>query len=108
MQTGGDDGQTILITKLRRSAELAYLTEANVDRFPDQFGYHDVWDPTHLPSQPDTAPPDAIRVLNDDRHRGRVNVLFLDGHTVSMHYRELTPREFDPTWDTRPVTAAAQ
>ena len=96
---GGDDGACILITKLRRSSELVYLTEANANRLPEQFGFHDVWDPSHLPSEADGSPQLNARMLNDDRHRGRINLLYLDGHTVTKPYREVKPRDFDPTWD---------
>ena len=102
---GGDDGACIQMTKLRRSSDLVYLTEANANRLTDQFAFHDVWDPTHLPVAADGTPQATARVMNDDRHRGRLNVLFLDGHTVAMHYRELKPQDFDPKWGQNPPPA---
>jgi prepilin-type processing-associated H-X9-DG protein len=102
---GGDDGALIQVTKLRRSADLVYLTEANANRLPDTFAFHDVWDPSHLPSEADGSPQLNARVLNDDRHRGRINLLFVDGHVMTKHYRELKPRDFDPTWDLTAGTA---
>jgi prepilin-type processing-associated H-X9-DG protein/prepilin-type N-terminal cleavage/methylation domain-containing protein len=96
---GGDDGQSSLITKFRRTSELIYLTEANANRVPDQFAFHDVWDPEHLPAADDGALRRDARVMNDDRHRGRVNVLYFDGHVETKRFRDLKPKDFDPKWD---------
>lgn len=102
---GGDDGASILITKLRRSSELVYLTEANANRAPDRFPFHDVWDPAHLPVKGDGSRPPDPRVLSDERHRGRINLLFLDGHVETRPYRALKPQDFDPKWDQTPTFA---
>ena len=104
---GGDDGAIMLITKFRRSSELVYLTEANVNRTPDQFAFHDVWAPTHLPCAADGMPHRDARVMNDDRHRGRVNMLFLDGHVETRLYRDLRPKDFDPQWQSPQDNAPA-
>jgi prepilin-type processing-associated H-X9-DG protein/prepilin-type N-terminal cleavage/methylation domain-containing protein len=96
---GGDDGAASAVTRLRRSSEIVYLTEANANRFTDQFWAHDVWDTTHLPAEIDGSPQLNARMLNDNRHRGRVNLLFLDGHVVTKHYREVKRRDFDFTWE---------
>jgi prepilin-type processing-associated H-X9-DG protein/prepilin-type N-terminal cleavage/methylation domain-containing protein len=101
-----NDSACIQMTKLRRASDLVYLTEANANRLTDQFPFHDVWDPTHLPVAADGTRQETARVMNDDRHRGRLNVLFLDGHTVTMHYRELKPKDFDPKWGQIPSPAA--
>ena len=103
---GGDDGASIRITKLRRSSELVYLTEANVNRYPEQFAFHDVWDPKHLPVADDGTPQrETARMLDDQRHRGRVNLLYFDGHVATAHYRDLKPKDFDPKWDNTPTAA---
>jgi prepilin-type N-terminal cleavage/methylation domain-containing protein/prepilin-type processing-associated H-X9-DG protein len=97
--TGGDDSPMIRITRIRRSSEVAFLTEANaahVGRLPDQFWAHDVWEPKHFPvdaagnKQPLTA-----RVLDDERHKGQVNILYLDGHTGTKHYRDINKNDYD-------------
>jgi prepilin-type processing-associated H-X9-DG protein/prepilin-type N-terminal cleavage/methylation domain-containing protein len=95
---GGDDGACIPITKLGRTSDLVYLTEANSNRLPGQFAFHDVWDPTHLPVSANGTSQPTARVLADGRHRGRINLLYFDGHTATMHFRDLTPRDFDPKW----------
>lgn len=49
----------------------------------------DVWNPNHLPSGPDNARRVAL-----DRHRKRVNCLFIDGHSDKMDSLEITPWHF--------------
>ena len=63
----------------------------------DIFIYHDVWDPAHLPTagRPTYFVQRDARVLNDQRHRGRVNVLFLDGHAGTMMFRDVSRAQFD-------------
>jgi prepilin-type N-terminal cleavage/methylation domain-containing protein/prepilin-type processing-associated H-X9-DG protein len=94
--SGGDDGASINITRLPRPSEMVYLTEANNNRLTDYFAQHDVWDSTHLPSEADGTPRINARMLNDQRHRGRINLMYLDGHVVSKPYREVTRKDFDP------------
>ena len=105
--TGDDDSPLLAITKVRRSSEIVYLTEANANRQPEAFGFHDVWEPRHLPTDASGARqpnPMDVRVLNDGRHRGRINLLFLDGHAEMKHYRDVKRRDFDPRFG-EPVDA---
>jgi prepilin-type N-terminal cleavage/methylation domain-containing protein/prepilin-type processing-associated H-X9-DG protein len=94
--SAGDDGANIVITRLSRPSEMVYLTEANNNRLTDLFAFHDVWDSTHLPSEADGTPRLNARMLNDQRHRGRINLMYLDGHVTSKPYREVKRRDFDP------------
>ena len=95
-ETGDGDSPLIKITRIRRSAEIVYLAEANVNRLPDQFGFHDVWHPTHFPADDQGVRQQySARMLNDERHRGRINLLFLDGHAETRHYRDVKARDFD-------------
>jgi prepilin-type processing-associated H-X9-DG protein/prepilin-type N-terminal cleavage/methylation domain-containing protein len=94
---GGTDDASIVITKIRRSAEVVFLTEASVSRPVEQFCFHDVWDTSHLPTTggPMGALQRDARVLNDARHRGRINLLFLDGHAGTKMFKDVTRRDFD-------------
>jgi prepilin-type processing-associated H-X9-DG protein len=38
------------------------------------------------------------RVLNDKRHRGRINLLFLDGHASTKMFKDVARRDFDFLW----------
>jgi prepilin-type processing-associated H-X9-DG protein/prepilin-type N-terminal cleavage/methylation domain-containing protein len=93
-----DDAATA-ITTIRRASEIVYLTEANANRWTDQFWMHDVWDPTHFPTEVDGTRQLSARMLNDERHRGRLNLLFLDGHVTTKPYRDVKRRDFDWKWE---------
>jgi prepilin-type N-terminal cleavage/methylation domain-containing protein/prepilin-type processing-associated H-X9-DG protein len=94
---GGTDGAAIIVTKIRRSSEIVFLTEANSNRLPETFCFHDVWDPSHLPTvgRPSFARRVDARVLNDQRHRGRINLLYLDGHAGTKMYHDVSRADFD-------------
>jgi prepilin-type processing-associated H-X9-DG protein/prepilin-type N-terminal cleavage/methylation domain-containing protein len=93
--TGTDDSPLLQVTRVRRASEIVYLTEANANREPEQFWEHDVWQPNQLPLDANGAKQMTARVLNDERHRGQVNILYFDGHAGTKHYRELTVRDFE-------------
>lgn len=94
---GGSDGAAIIVTKIRRSSEIVFLTEANSNRLTETFCYHDVWDPSHLPTvgRPSYVRRVDARVANDQRHRGRINLLYLDGHAGTKMYRDVSRADFD-------------
>jgi len=102
--SGGNinDDVAINITKVPRSSEVVFLTEGSKTRRIDMFCYHDVWDVTHLPTSGPPSyyrnPDESVRVLNDQRHRGRINLVFLDGHAATKMYREVSRRDFDFLW----------
>ena len=89
--TGGGimDDASIVLTRLKRSSELVFLTEANSKSSVEFFNLHDVWAPEHLPTG------SAPRVLNDNRHGGRINILYLDGHAATKMFKEVRRSDFD-------------
>ena len=93
--TGNDDSPLLKVNRVRRPAEIVYLIEANANRFPTQFWEHDVWKADQLPLDAAGAKQMTARVMNDERHRGRVNILYFDGHAGTKHYREVAARDFD-------------
>jgi prepilin-type processing-associated H-X9-DG protein len=36
--------------------------------------------------------------MNDNRHRGKVNMLFLDGHVSAKNLKEIGRKDFDYLW----------
>ena len=78
------------VTKLVRSSETVFATEANANRPTHEFDLHDVWHVNHLPSGP-TA---ERRILDDQRHRGKANCVYLDGHVESRPFKSLAERDF--------------
>jgi prepilin-type processing-associated H-X9-DG protein/prepilin-type N-terminal cleavage/methylation domain-containing protein len=92
----GVSGPLINITRMPGSGRIVYITEANSGKnLPvDSFGIHDVFDPGHLPMV-GTTPQGSSRVLNDMRHGGRINLLYLDGHVETRMFRDVGRRDFD-------------
>ena len=87
-QPGGRVGTYLKITSLRRSAELILLTEANKNRPLDRLTLHDVWEPDHLPKMP------GVRVLDDRRHKGLIQIAYVDGHVDARPFKDLKPIDF--------------
>jgi prepilin-type processing-associated H-X9-DG protein len=77
------------MTKFKRSAEVVLLTEVNRNHSTNNFEYHDIWSPSHLPRYPGSC-----RMLDDARHRGNANVCYLDGHVVGRPFKSITERDF--------------
>ncbi len=84
----GNTGAFLKITSLRRGAELLLMTEANQNRAINDFEYHDIWHPNHMPNGSEP------RILNDKRHKGYLNCLYVDGHVNARLFKELKPEDF--------------
>ena len=96
----GVSAPLIAVTRMPQSGRTVYLAEASSSRLlrTDYFGIHDVFDLSHLPVTPPPArapQPGSSRVLLDNRHGGRINLLYLDGHVDSKHFKEVHRRDFD-------------
>jgi prepilin-type processing-associated H-X9-DG protein/prepilin-type N-terminal cleavage/methylation domain-containing protein len=92
----GVSAPLINITRMPHSGRIVYLTEASNRLPPDWFGTHDVFDLPHLPVDANRIPQTGTtRVLIDNRHGGRINLLFLDGHVESRHFKDVHRRDFD-------------
>jgi prepilin-type N-terminal cleavage/methylation domain-containing protein len=88
--TGGT-GPTMKITKLRRSSEMIFLTEGNKNRLVNYFVFHDVWLPSHLSSS--TAVSER-RMLDDNRHRGLISSVCMDGHVMTKPFKQIKYTDF--------------
>ena len=53
-----------------------------------------MFDISHLPMA-GTQINRGSRLLNDKRHGGRINLLFLDGHVDTRPFKDVTRRDFD-------------
>jgi prepilin-type N-terminal cleavage/methylation domain-containing protein/prepilin-type processing-associated H-X9-DG protein len=86
----------INVVRMPHSGQIVYLTEAST-RLPTlTFGIHDVFDTSHLPVTPTKQPQTgSSRVLFDNRHGGRLNLLYLDGHVGSKYYKDVERKDFD-------------
>jgi prepilin-type processing-associated H-X9-DG protein/prepilin-type N-terminal cleavage/methylation domain-containing protein len=100
---GVNDDAAIVVTRLKRSSEIVFLTEAHARSDTMLFCYHDVWSPDFLPVDANGrtragGPPWGPRILNDNRHGGRINMLFLDGHVATKMFKEVRRADFDFLW----------
>ena len=91
----GVSAPLINVTRMPRSGQVVYITEASARLPTNRFGTHDVFDVSHLPVVPNGLPQLSSRVLNDKRHGGRINLLYLDGHVDSRHYKEVVEKDFN-------------
>ena len=93
----GISGPLVNVTRMPQSGRIVYLAEASAKQPIPTFGIHDVFDIAHLPvtPPPGRTPQNSSRVLTDNRHGGRLNLLFLDGHCESRHFRDVHRRDFD-------------
>ena len=78
----------VAITRIHNSAQIIFLTEANQWLDPTRFFPYDVSKPDHIP------PSRSSRILDDDRHRGLLNMLFFDGHVRAAPWNTLSERDF--------------
>ncbi len=87
----------IQITKMKRAAEIIYLTEANISRPVDDFMQYDIFEVGHLPCNPPGSNNlnTGARMMNDNRHRGNANALFFDGHVTGKPFKHYTLKDFD-------------
>ncbi len=91
---GADTGSSE-VTKLGQisiPSAIIFATEASADLPLHQFGKHDVFNDGHLWDRPN---PRMIRD-DDQRHDGRLNVGFFDGHGETLEFDELDRGMFDP------------
>jgi prepilin-type processing-associated H-X9-DG protein/prepilin-type N-terminal cleavage/methylation domain-containing protein len=91
---GGYQLALVRATRVHHSSEVIYFLDANKNRPLNEFNVHDVWEPSHLPMARGSGP--GVRVLDDQRHRGLVNIAFLDGHVSSKPFKNLSPNDFFP------------
>jgi prepilin-type processing-associated H-X9-DG protein/prepilin-type N-terminal cleavage/methylation domain-containing protein len=91
----GVSAPLINVTRMPRTGQIVYLTEAGTALPTDSFGIHDVFDIGHLPTTAGGQVQRFSRVLNDNRHGGRINLLFLDGHVDTRQFRDVGRRDFD-------------
>jgi prepilin-type processing-associated H-X9-DG protein len=92
----GISAPLINVVRMPNSGRTVYITEASATQQTGVFGFHDVFVDIHLPVDANRVEQwGSSRVLIDQRHGGRVNLLFLDGHVESKHYKDVTRKDFD-------------
>jgi prepilin-type N-terminal cleavage/methylation domain-containing protein/prepilin-type processing-associated H-X9-DG protein len=93
----GEAQPAIKITTVRYPAQVAYMTEVT-QRLPDNnFDHYDIKDHNALTYDPPgvlNTNLASVRLLDDDRHRGYCNIMYLDGHAVPKLIKEITKYDF--------------
>jgi prepilin-type N-terminal cleavage/methylation domain-containing protein/prepilin-type processing-associated H-X9-DG protein len=97
---------TIKATKVKQSSEMAQLIEGHATKLSKtEFNRHDIVrdspvSDSNLPMIAGTPPTvnngAHVRVMQDDRHGGMVNILFLDMHVAAKRWRDITKHDFVP------------
>jgi prepilin-type N-terminal cleavage/methylation domain-containing protein/prepilin-type processing-associated H-X9-DG protein len=85
---GGGTQAAFKVTKFKRSSQIVFMTEAHSNRQVNDYHFHDVWLPSHLPNGSEP------RILRDNRHRGLLNVVYLDGHVGARAFKTLKDADF--------------
>jgi prepilin-type N-terminal cleavage/methylation domain-containing protein/prepilin-type processing-associated H-X9-DG protein len=88
--SSGGTAALFKVVKFRQSAAVIFMIEGNANRQVNLFVYHDVWHPNHLPG----GPAGERRILDDQRHKGQVNAVYLDGHVASKPYAKVVAGDF--------------
>jgi prepilin-type processing-associated H-X9-DG protein/prepilin-type N-terminal cleavage/methylation domain-containing protein len=91
----------VRLTAIRRPSEIAFLLDGNVQLPNNAFSFYDIKSVDTLAYNRDMSSdpfnknsPERVRMLNDNRHRGRCNVLFFDGHVSTPAWREIGKEYF--------------
>jgi prepilin-type N-terminal cleavage/methylation domain-containing protein/prepilin-type processing-associated H-X9-DG protein len=98
---GTDTVYFIKINRIKRPAQVVAFAEAHAQLPTNTTEPHDVWRENHLPrlnsGSINTAPPSGqtgCRLLNDQRHRGQINLAYYDGHVGSKPFTEVGQVDF--------------
>lgn len=91
----GVSAPLINVVRMPHSGRIVYITEASTTLPTATFGIHDVFDLSHLPVDSSRRPQPGTRILVDKRHGGRLNLLFLDGHVDTRHFKDVNRKDFD-------------
>ena len=74
--------------QIEHKGRINLVTEANKNRPLDTLDVHDVWHPEHMPRAA------GARVCDDNRHKGFIQILYVDGHVNTRMWKELKVQDF--------------
>jgi prepilin-type N-terminal cleavage/methylation domain-containing protein/prepilin-type processing-associated H-X9-DG protein len=89
----GDAEPAINLSQVKTPAELVYLTEAHANQpgsTTPNYEQYDVWQPDQLSAN------GGKRMIDDDRHKMKANILYLDGHVDALPWKEMDEFKFKP------------
>lgn len=88
---GSGNARPANISRFKHASVLIFVTEANSNRWLDVYRRHDVFHVRHLPGSPQIS---ERRMIDDQRHGGRANAVFMDGHVETRLLSEFGERDF--------------
>jgi prepilin-type processing-associated H-X9-DG protein/prepilin-type N-terminal cleavage/methylation domain-containing protein len=91
----GVSAPLINVVRMPHTGQIVYLAEASTRLPTTTFGIHDVFDVFHLPVDAGKRVQPLARVLFDNRHGGRINLLYLDGHVDGKAFKDIDRKDFD-------------
>lgn len=88
--SAGVQGRWVQLSKVKHADKVALFTEAagNSNVKTDRYDEHDLWSADHF------YPNSTIRIADDKRHSGSVNLCFADGHVDSKKYTLVSKDDF--------------
>ena len=90
----------INIVQQRYSAQVCYITEVSIllkDNTAGCFDTYDIKNVQCIPYDPPGVKNVAMsneRMMTDDRHRGAINMLYLDGHAAAKRLNQTSKYDF--------------
>jgi prepilin-type N-terminal cleavage/methylation domain-containing protein/prepilin-type processing-associated H-X9-DG protein len=102
----GSRSDSILIRKVKNADKVIFYTEGNISlgqAFTQfTFSCYDVWSEQHLYGTGSEMTAENLsshmftRILTDNRHRGMINVCYMDGHVDTRNFKTITIADFKP------------
>ncbi|HEY4329161.1 MAG TPA: prepilin-type N-terminal cleavage/methylation domain-containing protein [Phycisphaerae bacterium] len=93
----GTELSFLKVSRIKVPNQTVNFTEGNVNLPTDSFDVYDLWQTGHiLPnvSTPVTGGSAVGRILSDDRHKGKINLSYYDGHVDSKPVKDVVLRDF--------------
>jgi len=88
----------INIVQQKYASQILYITEVSTTLPDNSFDHYDIKNYTCIPYDIPVGTKNANytdpRMMNDTRHRGSVNILYLDGHAVAKKLAETSRYDF--------------
>jgi prepilin-type N-terminal cleavage/methylation domain-containing protein/prepilin-type processing-associated H-X9-DG protein len=97
----GSKGGSLKITTVKNSDKVIFYTEGNTSLYQlfNQYTYmvYDLWSEQHLyGTGTEGSTIMSIRIMTDNRHRGVINICFMDGHVDSKNFKSVKLTDFYP------------
>ena len=92
----GGEIMFLKINRVKHPSSIVSFAEGNRQLPTSRFDVHDVWNANQLPPYAASPTPNGpgLRISNDKRHRGMINLAYVDGHVESKPLDKVTLADF--------------